>query len=369
MQRINIDSASFYLEESIGSQRKKWIVMYMQKYLFKETTIKSDGTSTYNDIAECLAYGIGRLIGISCAEYYLCSLRGINGIITPDFLDNTPSFEKKEELISGTSLISRIDPNFKNMSLVNPKTHQYYTVSLVLDSVLEYGFVKEALEMLVFDSLIGNEDRNPSNYGIIINHESGKKRFAPLYDNAKSLGISMVDHRLRKCYNVDGEMIDQLHTDTVMHHHIVGKITLERQMQYKEKNLWDIKETTRILGMIEQRKRELSTLLEKGQISQFEYHKQLYEIGNQYRKYDITTIEYRPLIEYLTTYYSNYIEDIVLRIKENINEENIENLFSQYSNELPPDRMEFAKKMVLERANWIVTYFEENKERNRGKLL
>lgn len=369
MQRINIDSSNFYLNEPRGKQRKKWIVIFRKKYLYKESTIKQDGSPTYNDISECLASGIAQLIGVSSADYYLCTSCGRNGIITPDFLDNDVYLPKKEEFLDGTFLISRIDPGFKNKSLLNPATHQYYTVSLILDSILEFGLIKEALEMIVFDALIGNTDRNPSNYGIIVNHETGNIRFAPLYDNSTCLGISMVEHRLRKCYDIKGNLIDRLHTDTVMHHHIVGKITIDRHMQYKEKDVWDMKETARILGMIEGKRKELIEKVENEQISRAEYHKQLSDIGDQYRKYDITTLEYRPLIEYLTTYYYDEIESIIMRIRDNMTQENIGNLFAWYSNELPIDRLEFARNMVLERAKWIVSYYLENKEKSRGKML
>lgn len=40
-----------------------------------------------------------------------------------------------------------------------------------------------------------------------------------------------------------------------------------------------------------------------------------------------------------------------------------------YQDELPPDRLRFAKELVLRRANWIVNYYKVNKYESRGKLL
>ena len=48
--------------------------------------------------------------------------------------------------------------------------------------LVEFG--KSYLEMLVFDLLVGQADRSPSNYGCIINSEDKELRFSPLFDNS-----------------------------------------------------------------------------------------------------------------------------------------------------------------------------------------
>ena len=218
-------------------------------------------------------------------------------------MDNKLKGPKKEEFIDGVTLINIIDPGFKNTSLVNPKTHQLYTADLIIQSVLKYNLMEDVINMFVYDSLIGNRDRNPSNYGIIINHETDQIRFAPLYDNCTSLGVSMVDHRLHECVDENGNIIDEQQLDLVIHKHIVGKVTLDRFHQYKEKRAWD------------------------------------------------------------------KIEQIIDKIEKNITRENIDKLFDYYQDELPPDRLRFAKELVLRRANWIVEYYKVNKYESRGKLL
>ena len=55
--------------------------------------------------------------------------------------------------------------------------------------------------------------------------------------------------------------------------------------------------------------------------------------------------------------------------EKNITKENIDKLFDYYQDELPPDRLRFAKELVLRRANWIVEYYKVNKYESRGKLL
>jgi len=365
--RVKIFREEIFLPEPVGKQPKYWLLSYGNKYLFKLATLKNDGTPIYNDVSECMAADLSRYLGIPTAEYYLCDNNGEKGVITRDFLDNDLEGPKKEEFFDGVYLIHQIDPGFKNKWLINPKTHQYYTVDLILRSVEEYGLMKDALNMLVFDALIGNRDRNPSNYGIIVNHKNGSVRFAPLYDSCASLGISMVDHRLAKCFDDKGDIVDEEHLNVVIHKHIVGKVTLDRFLQYKEKIIWDKEETKRILSLIEICRRELLPLLEEDLISQGFYHEQLNKVGSQYRKFDITTLEYQSLISYLTLNYSEEIEEIMDKISC-LNKEVIDKLFDCYADELPVNRMNMAKTIVIERAKWMSEFYINNKSESRGRL-
>ena len=285
--RIKISEDEIFLPEPVGKQPKYWFRSYNEMYLFKLATLKQDGSPVYNDVSECMAADLARYLNIPTAEYYLCEKEGEKGVITKDFLNNKPEGMKEEEFFDGVHLIQNIDPGFKNKSLINPQTHQYYTVDLILRTVEKYGLRKDALNMIIFDALIGNRDRNPSNYGIIINHKYNTVRFAPLYDSCASLGVSMVEHRLNKCFNKKGMIIDGNHLDVVVHKHIVGKVTLDRFLQYKDKRAWDREEEKRILTLIEQRRSELLPLLESNKISNEQYHKELNKVGNEYRRFDI----------------------------------------------------------------------------------
>ncbi len=367
--RAEIINEEIYLPEPVGKQPKYWICAYNKRYLFKISTLKNDGSPIYNDVSECIAADIAKLINIPVADYYLCYKGNDLGVLSFDFLDNNLEGPKKEEFIDGVTLINLIDPGFKNTSLVNPKTHQLYTADLIIRSIEKYGLIQDVINMLVYDSLIGNRDRNPSNYGIIINHETNSVRFAPLYDNCTSLGISMVDHRLRACIDENGNIVDENQLNTVIHKHIVGKVTLDRFLQYKEKRIWDNAESKRIMDLIDIKKEELLQLVKEEKLSHEEYHKILNKIGNEYRKYDISTLEYQQMIIYLTNYYSEYIEKIILEIEKKITEENIDKLFDYYKDELPKDRLVFAKELVLRRANWIVEYYKIHQYESRGKLL
>lgn len=366
--RVKILEEEIFMPEPVGKQPKYWLKSYNNRYLFKLATLKQDGTPIYNDVSECMAADVASFLGIPTAEYYLCENSGKNGVITKDFLDNDLDGPKKEEFFDGVYLIHQIEPDFRNKSLINPKTHQYYTVDLILRSLEKYGIRKDALNMLVFDALIANRDRNPSNYGIIVNHENNSIRFSPLYDSCASLGISMVDHRLAKCFDTKGMVVDGEHLKIVIHKHIVGKVTLDRFLQYKEKIIWDRAEEKRILSLIEEKRKELLPLLESGEIPNYYYHDELKKIGNQYRKFDITTLDYQSLISYLTLNYADEIEDIMENIST-IDDIVVNSLFDYYKDELPIDRLNMAKAIVLQRARWMTDFYYNNRSESRGRII
>lgn len=363
-------SAKPHLPEPVGKNPKYWLIAAGKRFLFKLATTKEQtGEPVYNDVSECIASDIGELIGLPVAQYFLCSNDGVPGVITLDFLDNELEGPKKEEFVDGVYLISLIDEGFKNGSLLNPQTKQYYTADLVLRSVEKYGLIEDAINMMIYDALIGNRDRNPSNYGIIFNHETKEYRFAPLYDNGTSLALSMPQKRLSKCVDEHGNIINEEHMDEVIHKQFLGKITLERFFQYKEKLVWDRSQIEKAHLNVELKKRELEPVLKSRRMKPEVYHEILRKIANDRIGYDISTLEYQSMIEYFTNHYPKEIEGIMFSISNAITEENIDKIFSCYQSEIPIDRLVMSKELVLRRAKWMVEYYYNNRREVGGKGL
>ena len=112
VMRTKIINEEIFLPEPVGKQPKYWICAYNKRYLFKIGTYKADGSSVYNDVSECMAADIARLINVPVAEYFLCDNDGVKGVLSFDFLDNNLKGPKKEEFIDGVTLINLIDPGF-----------------------------------------------------------------------------------------------------------------------------------------------------------------------------------------------------------------------------------------------------------------
>jgi hypothetical protein len=91
------------------------------------------------------------------------------------------------------------------------KQHQspeYFTVQFT-QTVLQYFFpddyetlMLEFIKLLVFDALIGNNDRHFYNWGIIRNIQGKEKPvFSPIYDTARGLFWNDHEDKLREIYN------------------------------------------------------------------------------------------------------------------------------------------------------------------------
>ena len=68
-------------------------------------------------------------------------------------------------------------------------------------------------------------------------------------------------------------IIDENQLNLVIHKQILGKVTLDRFHQYKEKRIWDNFESRRIANLIDQKKKELIILVDQGKLSISDYHK------------------------------------------------------------------------------------------------
>lgn len=145
------------------------------RYLVKTGRLIGNRFSPLEPVSECLAYDIGKLLGISIAEYSLATVDlSYNNIIYKDtlicrskwFLNDNDEFNSVRSLYLGTSM----NDLYKNIITDFPNQR------LNIDN------------MIVFDFLINNTDRHWRNFGFINNNI-----LSPLYDNGLSLGADIED--------------------------------------------------------------------------------------------------------------------------------------------------------------------------------
>ena len=76
-------------------------------------------------------------------------------------------------------------------------------------------------------------------------------------------------------------------------------------------------------------------------------------------------MQYQTLIEYLTLNYSDEIEEIMENIS-NIDEEKIDRILKYYKDDIPIDRINMAREIILRRAKWMSEYYYKNRNESRG---
>ena len=163
----------FILEERAhkGTRIKKWAVdiddeIAMFKYEAKDH-ICSEACS------EKIAYEIAKVLGYPCARIELAKdNENVIGVLNYIFSDK---YKKPH-----TDIVAYLNPDDKSRN-------EFYTISNIknkLDSINCYLF-KEFIKILIFDALIGEQDRHEENWGIT--EIEGEFHISPLYDNGDSL--------------------------------------------------------------------------------------------------------------------------------------------------------------------------------------
>jgi len=143
-------------------------------------------------ITEHLLNRIGEELGFNMAKSELACLGGQIRFLSKYFLDKP----KEQTLEHGADLYAGFlnDKDFVEDIEKEHKSPDYFTVQFT-QQTFEYFFpndyiilMNEFIKLLIFDALIGNNDRHFYNWGIITNIQSKEQpRFSPIYDTARGL--------------------------------------------------------------------------------------------------------------------------------------------------------------------------------------
>ncbi len=178
----------------ISYQGKEYILKFPGN--LKEQGMKNINLSYSNSpVCEYIGSKIYEILGFSVHETILGERNGKTVVACGDFL------EGGERLYEFDKIKVTFEPHFldSNGNETNGVGVDLYEV---LMTIQEHPFLKDILgiqehfwNMFVVDALLGNPDRNNSNWGIILGADGGK-RIAPVYDNGNCLNCKWDDKKL-----------------------------------------------------------------------------------------------------------------------------------------------------------------------------
>lgn len=193
----NCELSTKSYEES--SMKKNAIIYNGEKYLLKYREknkarhyqdIKNQKETYFNSVySEYISCHIGKMIGLDIQDTIIGfekennKLKGIQYIpcvACKDFCksgENIVNFERIFEIVNRKENKRYNDENFNDVLKVIEKQ------KFIDKNKLKENF----LDMFVFDSFIGNFDRNLKNFGIIENEKDKTYRITPIFDCASSL--------------------------------------------------------------------------------------------------------------------------------------------------------------------------------------
>ena len=148
-----------------GMLPKCWRRIDNKVYLYKGSTADYEVANTgFEPYSEYYASQIGKQMGVNVIDYKID--------------------EWKNKLVSICEIFTSKDYSYVQIGdlMKNGNIREAYEICMT------FGLEEEFADMILFDSIIMNEDRHFGNFGFLRNNHTGRiEKFAPIFDNGSSL--------------------------------------------------------------------------------------------------------------------------------------------------------------------------------------
>lgn len=186
-----------------GDAPKEFIKVYEYN---KHSGIKRNNPSTWipyiaktgekwyphESVIEYMINRIGQELGMCMNEVALYKINGQIRFLSRYFL------KKNESLTHGAEICGEYldDIDFaKEIANHKPTSRKLFTFEFVTNAIKHkfkdesHSILQDLVKMIIFDALVGNNDRHFYNWGVIttLKKLSGKARLSPIYDSARGL--------------------------------------------------------------------------------------------------------------------------------------------------------------------------------------
>lgn len=134
-------------------------------YYFKQSYNKGQRNYKHEFWSEIIASEIGLLLDFDLLPYHIAIRGNVVGCISKSMINQT-----SEELFEGGKYLQAFDNSFIPENI---KLRFQYSFGLIRNSLISFKkekHLKEIIEVIVFDALIGNSDRHQENWAIINVH-------------------------------------------------------------------------------------------------------------------------------------------------------------------------------------------------------
>ena len=179
-----------------GSEKKKTLIYKNRKYLvkFPDPVREKNKNISY--------------INNAFSEYIGSNIFNIVGFKTQNTILGTYEYNGKEKIVCACEDFTdneNILYEFENLALsTNPDKKIETELNDIMEVIEENKMINEQStkqkfwDMFVIDSLIGNTDRHNENWGFLINKNTGKVEFSPIYDCGSCLNPMIEDKEIKE---------------------------------------------------------------------------------------------------------------------------------------------------------------------------
>ena len=176
---------------SKGRRVKSWYerISDGEVYLYKEPKKYISTNFVTKEIwTELLAYEIGVFLGLNIPEAIPATDGEHYGVLIKSFLKRGDAGMPAVALAEASDILSYA-------KIAHP--HNLKTIKFLSQTpIVEKNLWTKYRKMLIFDCIIGNNDRHDENWGLLYGSELQQLVFAPIYDNASCLTAGETDDKV-----------------------------------------------------------------------------------------------------------------------------------------------------------------------------
>lgn len=193
---IDFTNATEEFNNYKGSEKKKTLIYNNKKYLvkFPDPVREKNKNISYinNAFSEYIGSNVFKIVGFKTQNTVLgkYEYKGKEKIVCAceDFTDNENVLYEFENLALSTNPDKKIETELDDI------------MEVIEDSkMIDSKSTKQKFwNMFVVDSLIGNTDRHNGNWGFLLNKNTGRAEFSPIYDCDSCLNPMLEDKEIEK---------------------------------------------------------------------------------------------------------------------------------------------------------------------------
>lgn len=137
-----------------------------KEFYFKTSLEKPDRHYPYEFWSEIIATHLGLMFNVPILNYDIAILGDKIGCISPSMVG------KNQELIEGIQYLQAYDRDFDPEKKADRDLYSFQLIEKALQHSGLSFYMKEIIRLIIFDSIIGNQDRHQENWGVIIKYIS-----------------------------------------------------------------------------------------------------------------------------------------------------------------------------------------------------
>lgn len=197
MEMIDFTNAIEEFNSYKGSEKKKTLIYNNKKYLvkFPDPVREKNKNISYinNAYSEYVGSNIFKMADFETQNTILGKYKynGKDKIVCAceDFTDDNQILYEFENLALSTNPDKKIETEINDIMEVLEESKNLINVESAREKFWD---------MFVIDSIIGNTDRHNGNWGFLLNKETGKTIFSPIYDCGSCLNPMLEDEELER---------------------------------------------------------------------------------------------------------------------------------------------------------------------------